>query len=164
MPNQTQCQKNLALPPQPNGAFQNYSIVRPGYRGVRFWDTKYTVGIHRTYCHSICAEIFFVSTDFYASWKQTITAMTVKLIDKRTHIISPVIWQLWSYLQGQGHSVLITQIFVMLQLLRPNSSNLPCLYSTFHLEYPLVLSRFWFLYTWPLWLQFIEYNFWDFLL
>ena len=32
----------------------------------------------------------------------------------------------------------------MLQLLRPNSSNLPCLYSTFHLEYPLVLSRFCF--------------------
>ena len=29
-----------------------------------------------------------------------------------------------------------------LQLLRPDSSNLPCLYSTFHLEYPLVLSRF----------------------
>ena len=31
---------------------------------------------------------------------------------------------------------------LMLQLLRPNSSNLPCLYSTFHFEYPLVLSRF----------------------
>ena len=31
---------------------------------------------------------------------------------------------------------------LMLQLLRPNSSNLPCLYSTFHLGYPLVLSRF----------------------
>ena len=31
---------------------------------------------------------------------------------------------------------------LMLQLLRPNSSNLPCLYSTLHLEYPLVLSRF----------------------
>ena len=31
---------------------------------------------------------------------------------------------------------------LMLQLLRPNSSNLPCLYSTFHLEYPLVLSGF----------------------
>ena len=31
---------------------------------------------------------------------------------------------------------------LMLQLLRPNSSNLQCLYSTFHLEYPLVLSRF----------------------
>ena len=34
---------------------------------------------------------------------------------------------------------------LMLQLLRPNSSNLPCLYSTFHLEYPLVLSRFYFI-------------------
>ena len=33
---------------------------------------------------------------------------------------------------------------LMLQLLRPNSPNLPCLYSTFHLEYPLVLSRFCF--------------------
>ena len=33
---------------------------------------------------------------------------------------------------------------LMLQLLRPNSSNLPCLFSTFHLEYPLVLSRFCF--------------------
>ena len=31
---------------------------------------------------------------------------------------------------------------LVLQLLRPNSSNLPCLYPTFHLEYPLVLSRF----------------------
>ena len=31
---------------------------------------------------------------------------------------------------------------LVLQLLRPNSSSLPCLYSTFHLEYPLVLSRF----------------------
>ena len=31
---------------------------------------------------------------------------------------------------------------LMLQLLRPNSSNLPCFYSTFHLEYPLVLPRF----------------------
>ena len=33
---------------------------------------------------------------------------------------------------------------LMLQLLRPNSSNLPCLFSTLHLEYPLVLSRFCF--------------------
>ena len=42
---------------------------------------------------------------------------------------------------------------LVLQLLRPDSSNLPCLYSTFHLEYPLVLSRFCF--TWyfhiPVW-------------
>ena len=30
---------------------------------------------------------------------------------------------------------------LMLQLLKPNSLNLPCLSSTFHLEYPLVLSR-----------------------
>ena len=34
---------------------------------------------------------------------------------------------------------------LMLQLLRPNSSNLSCLYSTFHIEYPLVLSRFCFI-------------------
>ena len=34
---------------------------------------------------------------------------------------------------------------LVLQLLRPNSSNLPCLDSTFHLEYPLVLSRFCFI-------------------
>ena len=31
---------------------------------------------------------------------------------------------------------------LVLQLSRPDSSSLPCLYSTFHLEYPLVLSRF----------------------
>ena len=31
---------------------------------------------------------------------------------------------------------------LVLQLLRPDSLNLPYLYSTFHLEYPLVLSRF----------------------
>ena len=30
----------------------------------------------------------------------------------------------------------------VLQLFKPDSSNLPCLYSTFHLEYPLVSSRF----------------------
>ena len=33
---------------------------------------------------------------------------------------------------------------LVLQLLRPDSSNLPCLYSTFHLLYPLVLFRFCF--------------------
>ena len=32
----------------------------------------------------------------------------------------------------------------LLLLLRPDSSNLSCLYSTFHLEYPLLLSRFCF--------------------
>ena len=44
------------LPPQPNGAMQNRSMLRPGYRSVRFLDTKCTVGILITYCHSICAE------------------------------------------------------------------------------------------------------------
>ena len=44
------------LPPQYNGALQNYSILRPGYRSVRFLDTKCTVGILRTYGHPICAE------------------------------------------------------------------------------------------------------------
>ena len=34
--------------------------------------------------------------------------------------------------------------FLVLQLLRPDFSNLPCLYSTFHLEYPSVLSLFCF--------------------
>ena len=33
---------------------------------------------------------------------------------------------------------------LVLQLFRPDSSSLPCLYLTFHLEYPLVLSRFCF--------------------
>ena len=35
-------------------------------------------------------------------------------------------------------------VLIVLLLFRPDSSNLPCLYSTFHLEYPLVLSRFCF--------------------
>ena len=35
---------------------------------------------------------------------------------------------------------------LVLQLLRPDSSNLPCLYSTFHLEYLLVLTRFCFVW------------------
>ena len=61
MSNQALRQKNPAgffdMPPQPNGALQNYSILRrPGYRSVRFLDTKCTVGLHRTYCHSISAE------------------------------------------------------------------------------------------------------------
>ena len=52
---------------------------------------------------------------------------------------------------------------LMLQLLRPNSSNLPCLCSTFHLEYPLVLSRFyltnfnWDLDLWLFYLKMYKY-------
>ena len=49
MPNQAHRQKNFAgrfrLPPQPNGALQNYSMLRPGYRSVRFLDAMCTVGI-----------------------------------------------------------------------------------------------------------------------
>ena len=62
----------FALPPQPNGALHNYSIVHSGYR--------------RTYCHSICADVFFVNTEFYALRKPTIMAMTVERIDKRTDV------------------------------------------------------------------------------
>ena len=62
-------------------------------------------------------------------------------------------WFPWSICNGCGMPAgnaypsghLVPSLFwdlLMLQLLRPNSSNLPCLYSTFHLEYPLVLSRF----------------------
>ena len=40
-----------------------------------------------------------------------------------------------------------TCVYFNFQLLRPDSSNLPYLYSTFHLEYPLVLSRFCFQFT-----------------
>ena len=53
----------------------------------------------------------------------------------------------WVWLARQGTLTLPDTCFcppfwdlLMLQLLRPNSSNLLCLYSTFHLEYPLVLS------------------------
>ena len=37
---------------------------------------------------------------------------------------------------------------LLLQMLRPDSSNLPCLYSNFHLKYPLELSRFCFPVGW----------------
>ena len=71
--------KNFAgrfrLPLQPNGAMQNHSMLRPGYRSVRFLDNKCTVGILRTYCHSICAEKNLVNTEFYASRKRTSVAM-----------------------------------------------------------------------------------------
>ena len=40
---------------------------------------------------------------------------------------------------------------LVLQLLRPDSSNLPFLYSTFHLDYPFVLSRFCFLGSSAMW-------------
>ena len=57
MPNQAHRQKNFAgrirLLLQSNGAIQNYSMLRPGYRSFRFLYTECTVG---TYYNSICAE------------------------------------------------------------------------------------------------------------
>ena len=58
MPNQAHRQKKFAgrfrLLPQPYGVMPK--MLRPGYRSVRFLDTKCTVAILRTYCYSICAE------------------------------------------------------------------------------------------------------------
>ena len=60
MPNHAHRQKHFAgrfrLLPQPNGALQNYSILQPDYRSVIVLDTKFTVGILRTYSYSICVE------------------------------------------------------------------------------------------------------------
>ena len=79
MANQAHRQKIFAgrfrLPPQPNGAMENYSMLRHGYRSVRLLDTKCTVGKLRKYCHSICAEKHLVNTEFHASRKRIIMAM-----------------------------------------------------------------------------------------
>ena len=79
MPNQAHHQKNLAgrfrLTLKPYGTMQNHSMLQPGYRSVQFLDTKCTVGILRTYCHSICAGKKIVITEFYASRKRTIMPM-----------------------------------------------------------------------------------------
>ena len=48
--------------------------------------TKFTVGILRTYCHSICA-VKKVNTEFYASRKRTIMAMCrMNRLDKRMYV------------------------------------------------------------------------------
>ena len=89
MPNQAHRQKNLAsrfrLSPQPNGAMQNYSMLRPGYRSVRFLDTKCTVGILKIYCHWIYAEknwstLNFMLQENAPSWQ------CVEWMDKRTYV------------------------------------------------------------------------------
>ena len=89
MPNQAHRQKNFAgrfrLPPQPNGAMQNYSILRLGYRSLRCLDTKCTVGILITYCHSICAEknrstLNCMLQENAPSWQ------SVEWMDKRTYV------------------------------------------------------------------------------
>ena len=80
--------------------------------------------------------------------------LTIRFLFSIHHIKAPNYeWFPWSICNGCGMPVgnaypsghLVPSPFwdlLMLKLLRPNSSNLPCLYSTFHLEYPLVLSRF----------------------
>ena len=53
-----------AMPPQPNDAVQSYSISRPGYRSVGFFDTKSTIGIHKTYCPPISAKKSLGNTEY----------------------------------------------------------------------------------------------------
>ena len=92
----------------------------------------------------LCLEgLLFIQSDFppiswtwYRAWPSPIMsgfhgAFATDLACQQGTLTLPDIWfrpRLWDLL--------------VLQLLRPDSSNLPCLYSTFHLEYPLVLSRF----------------------
>ena len=87
MPNEAHRQKNFAgrfrLPPQPNGAMQNYSMLPPGFRSVRILDTMFTVGILRTYCHSISAD-FFLSTLNFMFQENAPSWQCVVSMDKRT--------------------------------------------------------------------------------
>ena len=43
---------------------------------------------------------------------------------------------------GTSTAIFVESDHSLRELLRPDSSNLPCLHLTFLLEYPLVLSRF----------------------
>ena len=53
-------QKNVVgrfyMPPQPNGALQNYSILLSGYHSVTFLDTKCTVGPVSVYSERIAIQ------------------------------------------------------------------------------------------------------------
>ena len=77
-----------------------------------------------------------ISWPFYRAWSSSIMssfhgAFATGVTCQQDTLTLPDTWlrpPLWDLL--------------VLQLLRPDSSNLPCLYSTFHLEYPLILSRF----------------------
>ena len=52
------------VPPHPDSAMQNHSMLRPGYRSVRFSDAKCIVVILRTYCHLIRAEKSWSTLNF----------------------------------------------------------------------------------------------------
>ena len=61
------------------------SMLRPGYRNVRFLDTMCTVGMLRTYCHSICAEVFLSTLHFMfqenaPSWQCVVWMENVRML------------------------------------------------------------------------------------
>ena len=63
-----------------NDAIRNDSLLRPGPRTLRLFDVKSTYEIHKTYCHSISAEIMLFDIEFYPSGKRTICRMHGKRI------------------------------------------------------------------------------------
>ena len=85
---------------------------------------------------SMCLEfsfplsIYIITSDFYGAFAMGVTCQqgTLTLLDTWICPPPPPPPPFWDLL--------------MLQLLRPDFPNLPCLYSTFHLEYLLVLSQF----------------------
>ena len=90
----------------------------------------------------------------HTSWVTVVTptdhsksARNCCLIELFCGVVSVVTLHFWYFRGCRGFchrtaSDLLLFVLLVLQLLRPDSSNLPCLYSTFHLEYPLVFSRF----------------------
>ena len=91
---------------------------------------------------------------------QTVTFQPIRLSTNFMTLIPSLIftnyeWFPWTFATGvacqQGRLTFPESWFrpqlwdlLVLQWLRPDSANLPCLYSTFHLKHPLVLSRFCF--------------------
>ena len=77
MPKQAHRQKNFAgsfhLQPQPNGAMQNYSIQRPGYRSVRFKIPSVLLVYSQHIATQYVKKKSLVYTEFYASRKRTMS-------------------------------------------------------------------------------------------
>ena len=101
----------------------------------------------------------FTNVKWHSDPWPTVTSQSIRLSTNFLTLIPTLTFtELWvvstEYLQRVWHvsrerlpfrtpgSVLFFWDMLVLQLLRPDSSNLPCLYSTFHLEYPWVLCRF----------------------
>ena len=89
-------------------------------------------------------SLFYILNDGMTKLTTTITIIHEKENTKSVCVYAPpkndVLQQPKNGLYFDGHCAPIA--FLVFQLLKPDSSNLPCLYSTFHLEYPLVFSRF----------------------